>query len=76
MGVYCLIFFLFVHHLGLELSAHLITLASEAMGLLTLLSGPVAYIALDLSSPLGISHTNNLTLHAHADLVVGVDHGS
>jgi len=76
VGVSSLTFFLFVVHLGLELSAHLVALASEARGLLTLFGGPVANVALDLSSPLGIGHTNHLTLHAHADLVVGVDKGS
>lgn len=72
--VYCLRLLGLKHHLRLEFITHLIALASETHGLLTLFSGPVADVPLDLCSPLGISHTNNLTLHAHADLVVWVDH--
>lgn len=73
MGVRRLVLFLFEHHLGLEFIAHLVALATETGGLLALLLGPVHDVALDLSGPLGIGHSNHLTLHAHADLVVGVD---
>lgn len=59
--------FLLEHHLALELASHLVALVLESVLLLTFLVLPVGDVAVDLCGPLGICHTNYLTLQTHAD---------
>lgn len=61
-------------HLRGELSTHLLALLLESLSLFPLFVAPALDVTVDLLSPLSISHANNLTLHAHANLLIWVNH--